>query len=208
LITGKEATKVAMFSWEFQEWGQSHISREEDSTIREPLSPSVLSPTLHPPPSHPPSECKADSALPSRLAEDPGAPQQRLERTRGSGDARSGVTDRPDSERAALLQGSNSSGSEPGSGVTSQQGITGAIFGTIATVPNLLATSSSRPITPPFSAEPTASVLRSSTGPEGPPSSVGSIAPATVAASNPSDVLSWTSQDPRQSQLFNPWGIV
>jgi len=22
------------------------------------------------------------------------------------------------------------------------------------------------------------------------------------------DVLSWTSQDPRQSQLFNPWGIV
>ncbi len=27
-------------------------------------------------------------------------------------------------------------------------------------------------------------------------------------ASNQNDVLSWTSQDPRQSQLFSPWGVV
>jgi len=27
-------------------------------------------------------------------------------------------------------------------------------------------------------------------------------------ANTQNDVLSWTSQDPRQSQLFNPWGIV
>lgn len=26
--------------------------------------------------------------------------------------------------------------------------------------------------------------------------------------SNQNDVLSWTSQDPRQSQLFSPWGVV
>jgi hypothetical protein len=25
---------------------------------------------------------------------------------------------------------------------------------------------------------------------------------------NQNDVLSWTSQDPRQSQLFSPWGVV
>ena len=27
-------------------------------------------------------------------------------------------------------------------------------------------------------------------------------------ATNQNDVLSWTSQDPRQSQLFSPWGVV
>jgi hypothetical protein len=27
-------------------------------------------------------------------------------------------------------------------------------------------------------------------------------------ASNQNDILSWTSQDPRQSQLFSPWGVV
>jgi hypothetical protein len=27
-------------------------------------------------------------------------------------------------------------------------------------------------------------------------------------AANQNDVLSWTSQDPRQSQLFSPWGVV
>ena len=27
-------------------------------------------------------------------------------------------------------------------------------------------------------------------------------------ATNQNDILSWTSQDPRQSQLFSPWGVV
>jgi hypothetical protein len=27
-------------------------------------------------------------------------------------------------------------------------------------------------------------------------------------AGNQNDVLSWTSQDPRHSQLFSPWGVV
>jgi hypothetical protein len=29
-----------------------------------------------------------------------------------------------------------------------------------------------------------------------------------MATTNQNDVLSWTSQDPRQSQLFSPWGVV
>jgi hypothetical protein len=32
---------------------------------------------------------------------------------------------------------------------------------------------------------------------------------ATLApGNNQNDILSWTSQDPRQSQLFSPWGVV
>jgi len=29
-----------------------------------------------------------------------------------------------------------------------------------------------------------------------------------MGSTNQNDVLSWTSQDPRQSQLFSPWGVV
>jgi hypothetical protein len=117
-ITGKEADKVAMFSWEFREWGQPRISREENSTIQEPLSPRVSPPTLRRPPSHPSSE-RNRLALPRRLAKDPGATQQRLGQTWGSGDPHAMVVNRPDSERA-LLQGSNSNGSELGSRATSR----------------------------------------------------------------------------------------
>ena len=39
-------------------------------------------------------------------------------------------------------------------------------------------------------------------------SSTGRDATVIFTASRPNHVLSWTSQDPRQSQLFNPWGVV
>jgi hypothetical protein len=163
-MTGTETIAVAMFSGEFQGWGEPYNSRKGHSELRDPLSPSVQPPTSGSQllPSHPPSEC-TEPALPSRLVENPGASsrcvqsrtsalQQELRQMLGNSDSRSRVTDRAGGELG--LRGSSVSGSEVGSGDTS---------------------------------------------------SVGRYDPHI---GNLNDVLSWTSQDPRQSQLFSPFGVV
>jgi len=126
-MTGTETIAVAMFSGEFQGWGEPYNSRKGHSELRDPLSPSVQPPTSGSPPlpSHPPSEC-TEPALPSRLVENPGAssrcvqsrtsaPRQELRQTRGNSDSHSRVTDRAGSELG--LRGSSVSGSEVGSSV-------------------------------------------------------------------------------------------
>lgn len=143
LMTGNEATTVAMFSGEFQEWGTPQIWRKGHNELQNPVSPSVQPPILQMPPSQPSSEsAESQAPLPCRLSDDPGAPshcaqshanapQQTLEQTLGSGDVRSRVTDSPDRDRA-LLQGSSVGGIGAGSGGTCRQRIIETFLDTVA----------------------------------------------------------------------------
>jgi len=196
-----EATTVAMSSAEFREWGEPCILRnvKGHSEVWNPLlQPPTLQPEL--PPSDPSSE-SAESALQGKLAEHPGAPsgcaqphadeasapQQGPGQTGGSEEVRSRKK-----RLSGLLRALRSrvSGSEVGSRITSREDMVETIVGAADTVAlsHHLATTS--------------------VGPTAPPSSVERIAPPTFMTSDQIDVLSWTSQDPRQSLLFNSWGVL
>jgi len=200
--TTAEATTVAMSSAEFREWGEPCISRNVEGH-REVWDPLLQPPTLQPelPPSDPSSEC-AESALQGKVAERPSslsgcaqphadeasAPQQGPGKTGGSEEVRS--RKRRMSGLLRALRGTRVSGSEVGSRITSQEDMVETTAGAANTVAlsHHLATSS--------------------LGPTAPPSSVERIAPPTFMTSDQIDVLSWTSQDPRQSLLFNSWGVL
>ena len=200
--TTAEATTVAMSSAEFREWAEPCISRNAEGH-REVWDPLLQPPTLQPelPPSDPSSEC-AESALQGRLAEHPGAPsgcaqphadeasapQQGPGKTGGSEEVRS--RKRRLSGLLRSLRGTRVSGNEVGSRITSREDVVETTVGAADTVAlsHHLATSS--------------------VGPTAPPSSVERIALPTFMTSDQIDVLSWTSQDPRQSLLFNSWGVL
>jgi len=197
--TTAEAKTVAMSSAEFQEWVEPCISRnlKGHSEVRNPLSQNVQLLTSQPElrPSDPSSEC----ALQDRPAEHPGAPSgcaqphanaanaphQALGQTDGSGEARSLNKRRSGLLRA--LRGTGVSGNEVGSRDASREEMVETIVGAVDPVV--------------LSHHPT----MSSVGPTAPrPSLLERINPPAFMI----DVLSWTSQDPRQSLLFNSWGII
>ena len=198
-----------MFSGEFQEWGEPHISRKEHSEIREQLlSPNVQSPTLQPPPSDSSSECN-EFALPSRLTKYPGLPRLTLRQAHGSGDARPRATGQPGGGRA-VLQRPNVSESEVGSGVTSRQrgewlGLLAEVLSSLPPMRSITPSPHVGLVVPSPSVQPIAT--QPSEGRVSVPSSVGYIVSPTSTTSNQSEVLSWTSQDSRQSLLFSPWGV-
>ena len=175
-----------MFSGEFQGWGEPYNSREGHSELRDPLSPGVqpLTSGSQPLPSHPPSEC-TEPALPSRLVENPG-PSSRCAQSRTSAPQQESRQTRGNSDARSRV--TDRAGGELGLRGSS---VSGSEVESGDTSRQGVAETISDPVT-------ILSLLLVT-------SSVGRYDPPLR---NLDDVLSWTSQDPRQSQLFNTFGVV
>ncbi len=136
-------------------------------------------------PSHPPSEC-TEPALPSRLVENPGASSRC-------------VQSRTSAPRQELRQTRGNSDSH--SRVTDRAGSELGLRGSSVSGSEVGSSDTSWQGVAETILDPVIILsLRLATT-----SSVGRYDPHI---GNPDDVLSWTSQDPRQSQLFSPFGVV